>query len=150
MTKRVACSRTLVTVLFLCVVCVMGATASAGRKTASEAIPSINEKYMRYFSAGDAVALATLYAEDAVLLPPGNDLVAGRGSIAEYWERVLTSGATNILIEVIEIEESGDLAFETFRFTVTDLKKKEMGSGKNIVIWKHTKEGWRIYRDIWN
>lgn len=43
------------------------------------------EKYLETFNAADPVAMAGLYAEDGLVLPPSGGLVRGREAIQKYW-----------------------------------------------------------------
>ena len=53
-------------------------SAPAENKTAAE---EVSAAWTRAFDAGDAAALAALYAEDAQSFPPGSTAITGRSDI---------------------------------------------------------------------
>ena len=99
-------------------------------------------------NAGDAIAVASYYAEDAAILPPGAARMDGREAIQGYWQAGIDGGLSDVSIIGETVEITGDTSI-----TVGNLSGK-MGdanlAGKYIVIAKKSKDGWKIYRDIWN
>lgn len=68
----------------------------------------------RCIRARDADAMVdSYYAEDAVVLPPGQGEVKGKRSIREMWRAVVASGMVDLVLETENIESGGDLAFGT-------------------------------------
>jgi ketosteroid isomerase-like protein len=51
------------------------------------AIRAQSSNWEKAYNAGDAKAVAALYAEDALLLPPGASGVKGRAAILEFFTR---------------------------------------------------------------
>jgi ketosteroid isomerase-like protein len=50
---------------------------------------------------------------------------------------------------VREVQESGDLAYDTGRFTATTADGRLLNTGKWIVIWKRASSGaWKVHRDF--
>ncbi len=99
-------------------------------------------------NAGDAIAVASYYAEDAAILPPGAARMDGREAIQGYWQAGIDGGLSDVSIIGETVEITGDTSI-----TVGNLSGK-MGdanlAGKYIVIAKKSKDGWKIHRDIWN
>jgi uncharacterized protein (TIGR02246 family) len=99
-------------------------------------------------NAGDATAVASYYAEDAAILPPGAARMDGREAIQGYWQAGIDGGLSDVSIIGETVEITGDTSI-----TVGNLSGK-MGdanlAGKYIVIAKKTNGGWKIHRDIWN
>ena len=48
-------------------------------------IQSLNENFARAFNTGDFASMAANYVEDAVILPPGAELMRGRSAIQAFW-----------------------------------------------------------------
>jgi uncharacterized protein (TIGR02246 family) len=58
--------------------CVLAVPALAQDKASIE---KLNDAFTAAFAKGDAAALASMYAEDATLLPAGAEMVKGRAGI---------------------------------------------------------------------
>jgi len=129
----------------------------AGPAIAQSAEDAIKEGVAAWeaaFNAGDGKGVADLYTEDAVLLPPGGERVHGRGKIATFWQGAIDSGLEGANLEAVEVVQSGDLAYEVGRLSITapgDGGEPTPVSGKYVVIWQRGDDGaWRLHRDIWN
>lgn len=113
-------------------------------------IDAANHQFMDAFSRGDASGIATLYAEDGQLLPPGNQPVQGRSSIEALWRGLLALPVKGFQLSTTELIAHGDDAAEVGRYTIIGNDGRELDSGKYIVLWKRGAAGWKLYRDIWN
>lgn len=116
----------------------------------SAEIQAADEQFAAAFSAGDASAVAALYTEDAMLLPPNGDFVSGKAAIQAFWRSVLDMGVASAKLTVAEAESFGDTAWEVGRYNLYTAAGDPIDEGKYIVVWKRTEEGWRLHRDIWN
>ena len=106
------------------------------------------------FNRGDVAALAALYAEDATLLPPDSEAIAGRPGIQHFWQGVRDSGVGRVALRTQQVEASGDLAAEVGTAELT------VGSGdgqtsavrvKYVVVWRRRAGGpWQLAVDAWN
>lgn len=123
-------------------------------QSAEEAVKEGLDAWEAAFNAGDGKALADLYTEDAMLLPPGAERIEGRGKIAEFWQGAIDAGLADPSLEAVEVVESGDLAYEVGTLSITapgEDGEPMPASGKYIVIWQRGDDGtWRLHRDIWN
>ena len=130
--------------------------ASAFLPSAAPSPAEIAEAHRRLeqaFNRGDAAAVATLYTEDATLLPPGADILSGRRAAQARWQAAYDTGARNLSLDPVSVETWGDAAREIGRFTM-DVPgqggETARVEGKYVVVWKRTAEGWRLDTDIWN
>jgi uncharacterized protein (TIGR02246 family) len=114
------------------------------------AIDAVNREFMDAFSRGDAARIATIYAEDAQLYPPGNPAVSGRADIEKTWRGVLALPVKEMRLETAEAQAFGDDATEVGRYTLVGNDGRELDAGKYIVLWKRGAGGWKVHRDIWN
>jgi uncharacterized protein (TIGR02246 family) len=114
---------------------------------------SINEGNRNFSSAvarKDYAAMAALYTENAMVLPPDGAIVSGRRGIEEFWRSAASAlGLTDVVLRTRDLEVAGDTAYEVGE---ADLK---VGSGqvmvKYVVVWVKGGDGnWRLHRDIWN
>ena len=105
-------------------------------------------------SRGDAAGAAALYAEDAKLLAPKAELVAGRAEIEAYWRTGVALGVSRLELETIELELAGALAVELGSYAI--LVSAERGeplvdSGKYLALHKQQRDGsWRRAVDVFN
>jgi ketosteroid isomerase-like protein len=65
--------------------CVRSAPPAANTTADKAAVEAISIAWKNAYNAGDAAAVAALYAEDAVLSAPGERAVHGNASISEYF-----------------------------------------------------------------
>jgi uncharacterized protein (TIGR02246 family) len=120
------------------------------RKAIKEADIKFGEKIRN----GDAAGVASLYTEDAVLLPPNSEKFYGRKGIEKFWAGAISQlGLRDAILSPEEVFGSGDVFIEIGSYT---LKIQPAGQkliedkGKYVVIWKQTTDGWKLHRDIWN
>jgi uncharacterized protein (TIGR02246 family) len=130
------------------------AHTSALAEGAKEAIEQTAIAWETAFNAGDGKAVAELYTEDAALLPPDGARVDGRAAIGEFWQGAIDSGLADADLEVVEVTESGDLAYEVGAFSLSapgaDGARATV-AGKYVIVWQRGDDGtWRLHRDIWN
>ncbi len=116
------------------------------------AIRAGNASYETAVKAKDWAALAALYAQDAVILPPNQPAVEGRANIQAYFAAFPPMSA--FAVPIVEIDGRGDLAFVhgTYSLTVSPEGAPPVtDTGKWLEIRRKQTDGsWLIYRDIWN
>jgi ketosteroid isomerase-like protein len=67
------------------------------------------------------------------------------------WKGIIGTGGNRVRIEVREVQDNGDWAFDIGSFTATAPNGDVLNSGKYLVIWKRVSgEGWKTFRDIFN
>lgn len=114
------------------------------------AVDASNRQFMDAFARGDAARIATLYADDAQLLPPGNMPVQGRAQIELLWRGVLALPVKEMHLTTVEFTVHGEDASEIGRYTLVGNDGRELDAGKYIVLWKKGAGGWKLHRDMWN
>ncbi|MBD2705409.1 nuclear transport factor 2 family protein [Spirosoma sp. BT702] len=68
---------------------------------------------MKALNVKDATAAANCYAEDAVILPPGQPTVTGHEAIQKYWQGFLDgAGYVDDTVSTIATGSNGDLGYE--------------------------------------
>jgi uncharacterized protein (TIGR02246 family) len=95
-------------------------------------------------NAKDAASLASFYADDATILPPGSPAVKGRANIQAFWQAFLNAGASDPKLRVVEVGSSGDLAYEvgTFEANMPNAQGAiARTGGKYLVVWKRQPDG---------
>jgi uncharacterized protein (TIGR02246 family) len=121
--------------------------APAWAADARKGVDAGNARWLAGLAAKDAGAIAAVYAEDAILYPPGAGAISGRKAIAAAFEPML--GAP-LSLRTAEVKQSGDYAVETGTWTLAGPDGKPADDGKYLVVWKKVGKGWFMWRDIWN
>ncbi len=108
----------------------------------------IRDLYRQYLEAqrkGDSEAVASLYTEDAKLIPPGRQPLIGRTEIGKYFEGSAGSG---IELDLNHIEIEGNLAW------VTGLAHWDADGHRRYVaildVCRRENDKWRIAACMWN
>ena len=106
------------------------------------------------YNAGDADGVANLYAEDAVLMPPGTPAKFGRAAIREFI--VADNAAARAAGMTLTIEHgdtvgmSGDLAWHAGPYSVYDASGAVVDSGSYVAALQKVEGKWLTVRDIYN
>ena len=141
----------LMTGLIALAACAPKATDTAADEAAIKGDPVA---WMNAYNAGDADGVANLYAEDAVLMPPGVPAITGRAAIKEFIAAdIQTSQAAGLVFKVDEptgIGVSGDLGWASGTDSVTDGSGARVDSGKYLAVYRRTEGKWKLIRDTWN
>jgi uncharacterized protein (TIGR02246 family) len=111
-------------------------------------------KFSEAVRSGDATALASLYTEDAMLLPPNSPMIKGREGVEAFWAGGFQMGIKEIALTIVEVIGMGDMVCEIGESDVT-IQPEGMDAikdrGKYLVILKKAVDGtWKVYVDIWN
>ncbi len=111
------------------------------------------EAWAQAAEAGDPAALGALYVEDAVVLPPNQGVVSGRAAIETHFGAF--PPLSNVRLDQIEVEGSGDVAYVRGRYAMTihvpGASEPTSDQGKYLEIWKKQADGsWMIARDMYS
>ena len=99
---------------------------------------------------GDAAAAAALYEDDAWLLAPSAELIAGRHEIEAYWRAGLAIGLARVDLCVTNVQVADAIALETGRYALT-LGGDAVDGGKYVVLHRRQADGsWRRAVDVFN
>lgn len=126
-------------------------TTALGQDDAAAAVAAAGQAWEAGWNAGDATAIAAVYAEDATVHPPGSESVQGRDAIEAFWGAALeASGGTTSTIETVEVAVYGDTAIEVGTYMDTNADGSHGDHGKFIAVWKNIDGQWYIIHDIFN
>src|SRR5262249_8260662 len=102
------------------------------------------DRYVAAYNRKDATALAALYADDALLLPPGRPMIRGRRAIEQFWKTGVGSGLSLTTVDRGIGTDTGYLV-GTYSFDGGPI------AGDFAVCLRRDHVGrWRIAADIWN
>jgi uncharacterized protein (TIGR02246 family) len=113
-------------------------------------VASGGTRWMAAFNDEDADELASLYAEDAVMLPPNAPALFGRDAIRASFREEFAAGGLKAEIEALETVVEGDLAYVAGRYRVWTGDGTRVDRGKYVEIWRAVVGQWLISRDIHN
>ena len=115
-----------------------------------ESVDEGNRKFGSAVARKDYAAMAALYTENAMVLPPDGRIVTGKPAIEEFWRSAANAlGLTDAALKTRDLEVAVDTAYEVGEANL------KVGSGqvmvKYLVVWTRSSDGnWRVHRDIWN
>ncbi len=120
-----------------------------GQGKTDPALNKLAADWAAAFNAKDAAKIASLYADDAVLMPPNQPMVKGRADIEAHWKGQIQQGGTNLQLTPVESAISGSHAFEVGTSSVA-LPGGQTDPGKYAVVLKRVGNDWKIAYDIYN
>jgi uncharacterized protein (TIGR02246 family) len=121
---------------------------------AAAEISRITDAYVKASLAADVKAIAALYTDDAVEMPPNQPMVKGRAAIEQYYTKQFggTARLQSFTLTHIESKASGDIGYDvgTYRQTITDGQHPMNDTGKYTVVIKRTGGTWKVAYAIYN
>jgi len=148
-------SITVVTVCFLALLALQCSPQRPDTRAADEAaIRAINPVWFKAYNTGNGDGIVALYADDAILSPPGAPAARGHAAMREYLMKdMAASSAAGVTLNAgptTDVGVSGDLGWEWGTFTVTDKSGATVDRGKYVTVCERKNGKWLIIRDIWN
>jgi ketosteroid isomerase-like protein len=135
----------------------LAGTPSADVAAVRQAIEANNAKFSAAAVQGDSVALAGMYADDAVLMIANMPAARGREAIARAFGGMVSAMKLSALkLDTQDVIVAGDYAVETGALDMTSQAKAKGAKpvhevGKYLVVWKKQPDGsYKILRDIDN
>ncbi|NVJ99605.1 MAG: nuclear transport factor 2 family protein [Alphaproteobacteria bacterium] len=118
---------------------------------APDVLRALDAKWTAAINAGDAEAVALLFAEDGRIFPSNAPAIAGRPAIRDYADGM--SGLMNLNFvtepDTIIVAASSDLAYLTGRYSLkfgpNDAPVEDVG--KYLVVWQKIGDKWQVVVD---
>jgi len=127
------------------------ATPATGADEAAVRAQTTN--WAKAYNGGDAKAVAALYAEDALLLPPGAPGASGRPAILAFFTKdIAAAKAAGVVFNIngkTDVGVSGDMGWESGTYTAT-VNGAVVESGKFLSVSRKKDGQWLYIRDTWN
>ena len=106
-----------------------------------------------HFANADSEGIANLYAEDALVLPPGEPAVSGRPAIKSYFGAMAAgTKAAGISLKQTTLtgsDVSGDLGWISGTYAAQDSSGATVDTGKFLSVHHRTSGAWLYVRDTW-
>ncbi len=130
------------------------AAFAAGEPPDVAAIHAADQAWLKAYNAGDANAVAGLYDENAILMPPGAPAVHGRAAIHTFFvSDTAASKKAGVVFHLGPKPDggaNGDMGWSSGTYSVTDSKGKVVETGKYLSVSKKEGGKWLYIRDTWN
>lgn len=127
--------------------------ARAAGGAAEAGIRAQTTSWVKAFNSGDAKAVTALYAEDAILLPPGAPGAKGHAAILAFIAKEIANskeaGAVFNVDPKTDAGVSGNMGWESGTYTVT-VKGATVEAGKFLSVSRKKGSKWLYIRDTWN
>lgn len=123
-----------------------GAAPPAEDRTAADQLAA---EWVKAFDAGDAAAVAALYAEDAHSMPPTGGTITGRSQIESYWREDIGSGGVVTTLTPGDSMGQGDLLHVDGTYDVAGKDGITLANGHYQQLWRQTDGEWLIQHEIW-
>ena len=118
------------------------------------ALQAADQSWVKAYNAGNADAVASLYDEQAVLLPPGAPAVNGRAAIRAFFAKDTAesqkAGVSFSLGPKPAGGVSGDMGWQSGTYAVKDKSGKVVETGKYLSVSMKKGGKWLYVRDTWN
>ena len=118
------------------------------------ALQTADQSWAKAYNAGNAEAVANLYDEQAVLLPPGAPGVEGRAAIKAFFVKDTAesqkAGVAFSLGSKPDGGVSGDMGWQSGVYAVKDKAGKVVETGKYLSVSRKKGGKWLYVRDAWN
>jgi ketosteroid isomerase-like protein len=124
-------------------------TKNKNLQEAKKAIAESNAIYFESFAKNDSSIFITRYAEDACIMAPFAPPSCGRGNVAKFFREAydrygLRDG--NFITTAVYGDANEYVTEEGLWQSIND-KGEIFDQGKFLVLWKKTKDGWKMFRD---
>lgn len=131
-----------------------GATMADDSAQAEASLRATFDELIAAYEAEDAATLERLYADDVILIPPGEAVLSDRSVIVDNLA-TLAEVDYSIEAEIRDLQISGDLAVMFVAYTDQATPREggdaESSEGRWAIVWNRGADGqWRISREIWN
>jgi ketosteroid isomerase-like protein len=117
----------------------------------AEAIAQSNRLYSQGFEQHKSALVVERYSTDGAIMASNMQAINGPAGFLAFFNGGYEHGIRKIDFQTTKVFGfSGDFVNEEGLYELKDEKGQTIDRGKYIVVWKKTKSGWKMYRDIFN
>jgi ketosteroid isomerase-like protein len=135
--------------LFVVSMLLAGCTPEGLSEEDKRRIDSASRAWEEDFNSGDAAGVASHYAEDAEIYPPGMQPISGREAIEAFWQAFIDTGVTARL-SLEETEYGTRIGYKVGTYAVRAPDGSTVDEGHFVEVFRPVGPVWLIYRDMWN
>ena len=114
--------------------------------SAVEVITQLSEDYAAAHQAGDGPAIARMFCDDGVIIPPGKPAIVGRQAIDGFFANL--TGGSSLTTETLNIEVEGVIAYN--HGTASWFENGEWRTLCYAEIYRLVGGEWKIQLVTWN
>jgi ketosteroid isomerase-like protein len=112
----------------------------------------LSQDFATSFNTGNYDQAAAMFANDGVLMTPNREAAYGQKAVERLLWQLGDTGLSDLRLETVRVEHSGDMAMELGRFTVG--VRQPDGNlvperGKYVKVWRRL-GAWLIVADSWS
>lgn len=122
---------------------------NANLEEAKKSIAASNEIYFQAFAKGDSSIMINRYAKDCWIMSANMPALCGEEASLDFFRIVYyQKGIRNGKFITIDIFGEGkEFVTELGFWELFDANHQISDTGKYLVLWKKTEDGWKMYRD---
>jgi uncharacterized protein (TIGR02246 family) len=112
-----------------------------------------NKTWEMVFNSGDTLALANLYTEDAIIVPPSLEIFNAREEIKQFWADQRVSGTDNFRVQTINLRRHGDVIYQSAIWIATITSNgvaTDLDGEMTNIIARQQDGSWKIQLQSWN
>jgi uncharacterized protein (TIGR02246 family) len=131
----------------------VGAVPAKGKGMSVREIKAAHRAFAEAAVRHDIDGIMSVFASDAIIMPPDAEMVRGRDAIRRHWKGALDGGLSDLKINPTDIQVIGDVAIEIGHATLSMAPPgaaETHANVKYVEIWKKVRGHWRVYRGTWN
>lgn len=136
--------------LFITMLMLSACEQKLDKNTLKAEIVEANQSWMEAVKKKDADALAALYAEDALVLPPNVPAIKGRAGAKSFFGNAMGAGIREIRLVTEEVDGDEENAIEKGAYEMKVDGDMTVDRGKYLVHWRKVNGEWRLYQDMFN
>lgn len=129
-------------------------SAFAGGADAKATIETLNNQWNQAFNSADAGALASLYAENAVLSPGNGKALNGRTEIENLFKSFFQAGLNNHKLEIVTVGGDDNTLYQVAKWGTNGAEKngtKDSYGGITTSVYVKDASGkWVTHSHVWN